>query len=184
MSLADKMQADGAVFVNPYHFGELLIYLPWNVVHGTATASVAAGLVTTIAVVAPGGGYQDPPPVLLTGGGGKGAKAAATIDPATGRLSAINVTAAGEGYTSAPTVVVGGCYGVVRREPPGRFGDLTAKTPRLKCTLRNSATDGVVKVNTGKDSIVTPAREGRAAETLTVAGIISQTKSIWKLRLK
>jgi hypothetical protein len=185
MGIADRINADGAVFVDPDHFGEQIVYTPWNVTHGTATAALdGSGGVASVAVATPGSGYQEPPPVLLTGGGGKGAAAVATIDPATGRLAAIAVSAAGEGYTSPPAVVVGGCYAVVRREMPGKFGTTPAKTAMLKCTVRNSATDGIVRINSGKDKVTTTRRVGGEAGDFTVAGVISQTKAIWKLRLK
>lgn len=44
-----------------------------------ATATVVAGVVTSIEVTAPGSNYSSAPDVVLTGGGGAGAKATATI---------------------------------------------------------------------------------------------------------
>lgn len=45
----------------------------------TATATVAAGVVTAITVTSAGSGYTSAPDVVLTGGGGTGAKAVATV---------------------------------------------------------------------------------------------------------
>ncbi len=69
-----------------------------------ATATVASGAVTGIAVTAPGAGYTRGATVTLTGGGGTGATAVPIINEQTGAITGVRVTAGGSGYTSAPTV--------------------------------------------------------------------------------
>lgn len=76
----------------------------------TATASIASGAVSAIAVNDGGAGYTAAPAVYLVGGGGTGATATATLTG--GAVSSINVTAGGSGYTSAPTVIIGGLLAV------------------------------------------------------------------------
>ena len=73
-------------------------------VQATATATVASGAVTAIAVGTAGTHYTAAPAVTITGGGGTGATAVATI--AGGIVTGIAVTAAGTGYTTAPTVTL------------------------------------------------------------------------------
>jgi uncharacterized delta-60 repeat protein len=69
---------------------------------GTATATVAAGAVTAIAVTNGGSGYTTAPAVILTGGGGTGATATAAVTG--GAITVITVTSGGSGYTTPPTV--------------------------------------------------------------------------------
>jgi hypothetical protein len=69
---------------------------------GTATATVAAGAVTTLTLVAAGSGYTAAPRVVLYGGGGTGATATAAVTA--GAITGFTVTAGGSGYTTAPEV--------------------------------------------------------------------------------
>lgn len=69
---------------------------------GSATATVAAGAVTAIAVTSGGSGYVTAPAVILTGGGGSGATATATV--LNGAIATINVTSGGSAYTTPPAV--------------------------------------------------------------------------------
>ena len=69
----------------------------------TATATISAGVVTSIAVTSGGTGYTSAPTISFTGGGGTGATATATVSVA-GVVNSIAVTSGGIGYTSAPTV--------------------------------------------------------------------------------
>lgn len=71
----------------------------------TATATVASGVVTGIAVGAGGTLYAAAPTVVITGAG-TGATATATV--INGIVIAITVTAGGTGYTSAPTITFTG----------------------------------------------------------------------------
>ena len=69
----------------------------------TATATISAGVVTSIAVTSGGTGYTSAPTISFTGGGGgTGATATATISA--GVVTSIAVTSGGTGYTSAPTI--------------------------------------------------------------------------------
>ncbi len=72
----------------------------------TATASVAGGAVTSIAVNNAGTGYTSAPEVLLVGGGGSGAHAVAIVSG--GVVTGFTITTPGTGYTSAPTVYFSG----------------------------------------------------------------------------
>jgi hypothetical protein len=72
----------------------------------SATATVAGGAVTGIAVGGGGTNYGVGTFVTLSGGGGTGATAVPVVTG--GVVTAINVTNPGTGYTSAPTVAVRG----------------------------------------------------------------------------
>lgn len=69
----------------------------------TATATVASGAVTGVAITDGGAGYVKVPTVTLTGAG-TGAAAIAVVSE--GVVSAVTVTAPGTGYTTAPTVKI------------------------------------------------------------------------------
>lgn len=71
----------------------------------TATATVAGGKLTAVAVTAGGSGYASAPAVTISGGGGTGAAASAVV--VDGVVTAIVVTDPGSGYTTTPTVTVG-----------------------------------------------------------------------------
>jgi hypothetical protein len=104
----------------------------------TATATVAAGIITAINITNPGSGYTSAPTVsisdstgtgatatvdttsggtgyttaptvTITNGGGTGATATATV--ASGVITAINITNPGASYTSIPTVAITGGSG-------------------------------------------------------------------------
>lgn len=85
----------------------------------TATASLASGAVSSVAVGAGGSGYVIPPAVILSGGGGFGATAVAIISG--GTVAGIYVTSGGAGYSSAPTVTIA---------PPNGFSEVLAMEVR------------------------------------------------------
>jgi hypothetical protein len=68
----------------------------------TATATVAAGVVTGITVTNPGAGYTSAPSVSFTGAG-TGAVATASL---TGRVTGIVMQNRGFGYATAPTIAI------------------------------------------------------------------------------
>lgn len=70
----------------------------------TASATLSAGAVQSIAIGNGGSGYVTAPTVTLSGGGGTGATATATVTD--GVVTAIAVSAGGSGYTSVPTVTL------------------------------------------------------------------------------
>lgn len=69
----------------------------------TATATLVANTVATIAINNPGTNYTSAPTVGFYGGGGTGATATAVVTA--GAVTGILVTNPGSGYTSTPTVV-------------------------------------------------------------------------------
>ncbi len=75
----------------------------------TASATVAAGAVTSVPVTNAGSGYSSskPPTVFFVGGGGSGGAATATVD-LTGAVTSIAVQSGGSGYTSPPLVLLSG----------------------------------------------------------------------------
>lgn len=125
-----------------------------------ATATVAGGVVTAIAVNAgtPADGtlLTVAPAVALYGGGGTGATATATI--VGGIVTAIAVTAGGSGYTSAPTVVV---------------GPISLTGAALVCTGRRSLSEAgsayAFRLTIGSGIVVVSATQGRATVTISAA---------------
>jgi len=91
--------------------GNIRTYLvsvtPVGASQATATATVSAGRITSIAVTTGGSGYlsSTPPPVIISGGGGTGAAATAVVN-GSGVVTSFIITNAGTGYTSTPTVTV------------------------------------------------------------------------------
>lgn len=67
-----------------------------------ATAAIAGGAVTAVAITAGGSGYHVPPLVVFAGG--NGADAAATATVANGVVTGVVITAGGMGYTAVPVV--------------------------------------------------------------------------------
>ncbi|OWK40275.1 RTX toxin [Fimbriiglobus ruber] len=94
--------AKSYITVTPGSASQFIVTEPTTI--ATATASLAAGGVASVAVTGGGGGYAFAPAVTLTGGGGTGAIATATV--ANGVVTGITVTNAGTGYTAAPTVTI------------------------------------------------------------------------------
>jgi hypothetical protein len=69
------------------------------------TVTLAAQVITAVALSAGGSGYTVAPRVKVTGGGGTGAIITATVN-GSGAITGFVVANGGTGYTSAPTVTI------------------------------------------------------------------------------
>jgi len=103
---------DGPAFADGDMAGRVA-WLKANGAGGVATATVAGGAVTAIAVNDGGAGYKSAPVITISGGNGKGATARAIL--ANGQISAIEVTSGGSGYTAAPVVTITPAAGAARQ---------------------------------------------------------------------
>jgi len=104
----DRDASGTGIYDSPGNVRTYLVSVtPIGLQQATATATVAGGRVTSIAVNSGGSGYLPaaPPAVVLTGGDGKGAKAVANVSP-DGAVVSVSLTSTGSGYTSAPTVSI------------------------------------------------------------------------------
>ena len=129
----------------------------------TATATVAAGVVTAITVTSAGAGYTSAPTVSVTGGGGSGATATAALVPTS--IAALTLTAGGSGYTSTPTISFTGGGG---------------SGAQAVATLQPGAVTSVTIVNGGTGYTATPTLTfsggggtGATATAVITAGVIT-----------
>jgi CubicO group peptidase (beta-lactamase class C family) len=122
-----------------------------------ASAEVAGGAVSAIAVHAGGFGYAAPPKVHVVGGGGSGARAAASV--ANGAVTAIAVKKGGSGYV-APAVV-------------NFTNGGSTTTAKARAIVRNGQVVGIAIGNGGAgyeqvpDVIIVGGRNGGTAATAT-----------------
>ena len=77
-----------------------------NKLGATATASITAGIVTTITITESGNGYASVPNVSIQTPVGLGTTATATATISDGQVTSISVTLGGTGYSSIPQILI------------------------------------------------------------------------------
>lgn len=101
-----------------------------NVRASAGAVTLAAQVITAIAVVVGGSGYTTAPAVTISGGGGTGATAIAQVT--NGVVTGVIVTNGGTGYASAPTVTFAvpptKAYGFAKFQLVPQKNKLSAKT--------------------------------------------------------
>lgn len=143
-----------------------------------ATATVVAGVVTSIEVTAPGSNYSSAPDVVLTGGGGAGAKATATIFG--GAVTRVLTTPTsevafkaeafkifdGSSFTVAPFTVSGGVVTMTGAVVGTLAANISITTPTISSPVM---TGGTIRL-TGDSTICSTTTSGADNSLVRING--------------